>query len=285
MQTGMIRYAMVCSIFLLFVGCLGESESDGGWELGEELDLGAGDTGIERDLADPVDGGGGRDLGGPRDAGLDAGPGPDAGTDAGACGVADDMCDWDCHTIDPDCDLCPAIWEFTDGPYDAMECQIIDLGCPEGGTYSDDVCGCGCLEPLSECPPQDARGEGPCALVLGVAWDGDSCESLSGCNCVGDDCDAVYDSLEACQRDYLDCGAELRCGGMAAVECPDDMYCEYPMDSCGGLDGMGVCRQRPTACPPVEGSFCGCDGQFYDSACAAHAVGVDVWADDDMCLE
>lgn len=51
----------------------------------------------------------------------------------------------------------------------------------------------------SVCQAMDARGVGPCLAILGYAWDGFRCEGLSGCECEGEDCDRLHESLEECQ--------------------------------------------------------------------------------------
>ncbi len=51
----------------------------------------------------------------------------------------------------------------------------------------------------------DAQGEGMCAMYMGLAWDGSNCIGISGCSCVGADCDELYDSPDECQADHADC--------------------------------------------------------------------------------
>jgi hypothetical protein len=38
------------------------------------------------------------------------------------------------------------------------------------------------------CGPQDARGDDLCRALVGVAWDGEKCVELWGCECLGADC-------------------------------------------------------------------------------------------------
>jgi len=61
-----------------------------------------------------------------------------------------------------------------------------------------------CLEE-EPCNPQDAQAVGPCDAFFGTAWDGSQCVALSGCACVGVDCDGLFESLEACETAFSDC--------------------------------------------------------------------------------
>jgi hypothetical protein len=329
-------YLLILSAtFVLTVGCT-EDNPAGGW------DVGPGDTGS--DAAADGSNDASQDSTNP-DISEDTSA-PDTSGDVSTCGAQDQMCDWNCPERDPDCANCPDKSDFTAGPWDSQTCMLIDYACEEGHeSYYDEVCGCGCLPATTDpCAPQDARGEGACTAVVGIVWDGDSCVTISGCTCVGSDCDetyasleacqadrsactepecaaqdargvgpcdailgwtwsgledgcqaisgcecegpdcdALYDSQQACQRDNIECGAELRCGGFAGVACPDDMYCDFPDDGCGFADGMGVCEDRPQGCPEYIDEVCACDGQVYSNECFAHANGTDVYAGLDHC--
>ncbi len=59
--------------------------------------------------------------------------------------------------------------------------------------------GCG------ECPAMDVAGEGECDAFFGYAWTGDACVGVSGCSCVGEDCDATYQDREACEQAFTGC--------------------------------------------------------------------------------
>src|SRR6185295_9604694 len=39
-----------------------------------------------------------------------------------------------------------------------------------------------------------------------------------------------------------------RCGGLAAVSCESNQYCDYPADDCGKDNGPGVCKVRQANC-------------------------------------
>jgi hypothetical protein len=78
--------------------------------------------------------------------------------------------------------------------------------------------------------------------------------------------------------DAADGGATEACD--AARPCGDGRYCDYPDGRCGaGLPGVCRLRSDPLAgvCLPAE--VCGCNGQTYESACAAAYAGVDVATD------
>ncbi len=73
------------------------------------------------------------------------------------------------------------------------------------------------------------------------------------------------------------------CGTIAGLTCPSDQYCDYAADDCGGADGAGVCRPRPSACDTIYRPVCGCrvpgnatNGVVYSNACEASAAGADV---------
>jgi len=58
---------------------------------------------------------------------------------------------------------------------------------------------------MTECAPQDARGEGACEIFFGYVWDGTNCTGIGGCSCIGADCGALYDSPDACDAVYAGC--------------------------------------------------------------------------------
>ncbi|MBN8610486.1 MAG: hypothetical protein J0L92_07880 [Deltaproteobacteria bacterium] len=145
--------------------------------------------------------------------------------------------------------------------------------------------GCACVDggPPTDawvdpsCEPQDARGVGGCEAELGYVWRGDSCWSISGCSCEGEDCGALAATAEACLAEHARC--DRSCGGFAEVGgCFETEYCDYPDGSfCGGDDSTGVCRPRPTECLDPGGvPACGCDGVDYVFDCNAYLAGTDI---------
>lgn len=102
--------------------------------------------------------------------------------------------------------------------------------------------------PPEPCAAQDARGEGLCRLWLGVAFDGRACVSLGGCECVGADCDALYESVERCEAAHAECIA------------PPPPSCEaqtLPEGDCRGPTRSFGWRWDGNACAEVF--RCGCD--------------------------
>lgn len=67
------------------------------------------------------------------------------------------------------------------------------------------------------------------------------------------------------------------CGGLLGLACEEGEYCDYPPDAtCGFADATGVCKSVPLHCGRQSEPVCGCDGQTYRNACAAHAAGISV---------
>lgn len=102
----------------------------------------------------------------------------------------------------------------------------------------------------SSCDAMDARGTGLCDGFFGYGWDGTGCYSITGCSCVGADCDEAYESPDACRAAHAGCGPE-GCAEQVAR-------------------GVGGCRvilgyrwNGRTACEAVSG--CTCEGEGCDS--------------------
>lgn len=71
-------------------------------------------------------------------------------------------------------------------------------------------------------------------------------------------------------------GGGAVCGGIAGVLCAANEYCDYSKDTCGAVDGQGICKPRPQACPDFYSPTCACDGKVYGNDCDAASAGFDV---------
>lgn len=85
--------------------------------------------------------------------------------------------------------------------------------CPAGQACCDATCGacsgpggvCPGVSPCTDCNPQDALGVGTCPTQLGYAWDGSSCDLITGCSCQGSDCHNLFPDLDSCYVRYSGC--------------------------------------------------------------------------------
>lgn len=119
------------------------------------------------------------------------------------------------------------------------------------------------------------------------------------CTRIPDACDAIYDPVCGCDGATYSsaCAAAAKgasvlhtgacdggapgktCGGLLGVTCAKGEFCDFPIETkCGSGDQQGACSTIPTACTKELAQVCGCDGNTYGNACAAHAAGVSVIA-------
>ncbi|NJK33290.1 MAG: hypothetical protein HC927_13315 [Deltaproteobacteria bacterium] len=123
-----------------------------------------------------------------------------------------------------------------------------------------------CELPAPDCEPEDAKGEGFCDLFLGWAWDGNQCVPLSGCECIGADCDSLPLEQWECDIEHANCDQppppdcvpmEAKGVGLCAL------FLGYAWDGkeCVGLSGCSC-----------EGNDCGNLYQEIDECKAANAM-------------
>jgi hypothetical protein len=99
---------------------------------------------------------------------------------------------------------------------------------------------------------------------------GDSFPAADGCNT----CKCAKDGSVTCTEAL--CTGKT-CGGIAALTCPDPLYCNFPTSTnCGATDQSGSCMTKPQVCTAIYMPVCGCDGNTYSSECVANSVGISV---------
>jgi len=122
--------------------------------------------------------------------GCDCGPGGGWTAEEGCFGLDEQQC------------------EETGGTWNEADCGPYcgDCDCPVGLEWHE-IGGCLRAEMPPECEPMDVQLEGEaCFLHWGWAWDGLACVAFEGlCDCVGDDCEAFFETEEACNEAYMEC--------------------------------------------------------------------------------
>jgi hypothetical protein len=122
------------------------------------------------------------------------------------------------------------------------------------------------------CEAQDAAGVGDCKLLLGVAWNGESCVEIAGCECAGADCDALFDSVEACKTAHAECFAPGPCAPEDAKgvgDCALFLGYAWNGEECIGLSG---CECAGTACADLPMDLAVCQDAHADCAPSSNCV-------------
>ena len=194
------------------------------------------------------------------DAGS-AGPGPAHPADTGTGTVVDAGAP------------CPPMWGWNGS-------QCVSVPRCEGSCRRDDVDCTGlyrsrstcqqnhahCSETGGICDAMDARGDGACAAIIGYKFDGSRCRAMSGCSCVGSDCDDLFRSGNRCRSATGDC--QEKCGDPEARIC--DGYRPIEPRECpsGTIYTVKMCKPQcvdPSTCQPPQDSTCGQGNQCDNS--------------------
>lgn len=192
-----------------------------------------------------------------------------AGACTGPCAPMDARGQGDCAAI------VGIVWDGARCTYiGGCSCVGADCGATYATLHDCEVARAGC----HSCAPQDFRGEGPCEAELGTYWDGTACRTISGCRCLGADCDNGWPDPMACQVAHQHCfGPPPGC--TTSADCPMGEWCQTPRGACGG-PGTCVPPAPPGwSCPDPGPPVCGCDGVTYGCDAMAISLGVNVASD------
>lgn len=115
--------------------------------------------------------------------------------------------------------------------------------------------------PGGTCAPQDIAGEGLCTAILGVRWNGSSCETVGGCDCVGADCGEIFRDEASCEAAYREC-LPPDCTRQDAEGVGDcDLAFGFAWDGSACV-GIGGCECVGADCGELFESFEACQAEY-----------------------
>jgi hypothetical protein len=162
--------------------------------------------------------------------------------------------------------------------WDGADCTMVG-GCECAGTDCDSMsetyeeCIANheeCIDepPADPCEAMDAVGDGLCRAILGYAFDGRECVMLGGCDCLGGDCDDLFESEEACEAAYRECIEIDDPVEPELTPCGDD-FCDAATEICRESIGWTTyydCVPVPEDC--IDDRSCECERErVCDSGC------------------
>jgi hypothetical protein len=135
-----------------------------------------------------------------------------------------------------------------------------DTTCPEGYTCQLAVGGCLEADPIGQCRVLPTEEE---------------CDAVNNpvCGCDGQ----TYRSACAATLAGVSVEVDGPCPcGPGLSSCPDGQFCSFEVGACADAAPVGTCVNVPPTCPDIDAPVCGCDGNKYQSACAAASASVNV---------
>lgn len=144
------------------------------------------------------------------------------------------------------------------------ETRSVGDGCNTCICNPDGGWSCTLMDCTGPCMPQDASGEGECAMFIGYVWSGQACVGIGGCGCVGKDCGSVYTGIEACLEAHKQCTSGTEC--KSTDDCPQvDTPCTTNVCVGGKCQltqtpGCGIeCKPGETKIAPDGCNTCTCN--------------------------
>jgi hypothetical protein len=110
------------------------------------------------------------------------------------CAAGDPTC------VDPQCDPSVENCDPKVPPCDPNDPSCGKAPCDPSDTNCDPK-----VPPTDSCAAQQVKADESCGSFLGYAWNGKDCFALSGCACIGPDCDALFKTADACKEKYQSC--------------------------------------------------------------------------------